>query len=981
MDGLDLVFTVIGTGETLRVRDHFLGDLIDPLFGRNFADDTGVASISFADGTIWNWYDMAFAVSHPDDDSDLVVGTESRDVLQGGRGNDVLRGGRDGDIYIFRVGDGQDRIIDANDRPTDDPETKMDLAMFLGGIVPEDIRYERDGESNDVRMVVLDTGGVETGDVITIEDQFGWINIPFIGLIFADAVERVVFDGTSFLTRQDIMARVLADARTDGADIIYGFHNVDVLEGGPGDDVLIGREQNDTYVFGLGYGHDVIRDEARDLFSASYDTLRFTGDLRWTSFDFLRDGDSATVALRVTGTSDQVTLSDQYKSFPFLGFNNMVEEIVFAEGTVWDYARLAQHVIDLSVTSGNDTIYGFEIGDILYGDLGDDRLEGGLGGDTYRWGPGTGSDRILDAGSGEASDTLELSGIAVDDVTIGRIGRDLVLTLKAGGETLTIEAQYNRDGQQANAIEYFVFSDITVDFRALNPDQVDVVGSAAAETLHGSDFAERLDGRAGNDRLVGGSDGDRYLFDLGYGEDLIIDQQVRAVWTDRDGRRGETDDVVQFGAGIARGDLVFTRDGDDLLISITGNNADTLRVQGQFNALSMGVERFEFADASFLHRSDIEEILQIAGGNWGANEITGSENAPNVLDGRAGDDTLTGGRAADIYAFDGGYDIDRIIESDDPVALVVDRVVFGQLVSPDSLRVLREGDDLILDLVNGHDRLTVVGGFAGRQVEEFWFADGTIWTLEHLRERLLAGTDGDDVLRGFDDRADVLTGGAGSDALEGGLGADSYHFGSGDGADSILDSGGIDQVVFGAGVTAAVFSKQGDDLLVQLADSRDSLIIVQGTGATSNRIESFVFADGGIYTAADVDRILVLNQSTFSDDVIDARVSFPIRLDTGPGNDLIRAGSGATLVHRAGNGSDIIDTRGQSGSSTLEIADYGVAGAVVRVRWCGCWLSAARMWRSAFPKAGNNWSFWVARPMPVRAGSSLPMAPSGQGPT
>ncbi|HOV05333.1 MAG TPA: hypothetical protein PLG99_13085, partial [Kaistiaceae bacterium] len=131
-DGLDLVREVIGTDDVLRIKDQFLGDLIDPLFGNNFANDTGVHAIVFADGELWSWYQIAEAVSHPLDTDDLVLGTESRDFLAGGLGNDVLRGGRDGDIYAYHVGDGDDRIADNNDRPTDDPTKHLDLLQVFG---------------------------------------------------------------------------------------------------------------------------------------------------------------------------------------------------------------------------------------------------------------------------------------------------------------------------------------------------------------------------------------------------------------------------------------------------------------------------------------------------------------------------------------------------------------------------------------------------------------------------------------------------------------------------------------------------------------------------------------------------------------------------------------------------------------------------------------------------------------------------------
>ena len=932
VDGLDLVFEVTATGDTLRIRDHFLGDLIDPLFGNNFADDTGVGAIIFADGELWNWYDTAFAASHPMDTDDVVVGTESRDVLQGGKGNDVLRGGRDGDVYIFHEGDGHDRIIDQNDRPTDDPLSKMDFVQIVGDITAERLRFERDGESNDMRMVVLDEFGAETGDSLSIEGQFKWINIPLIGLLFGDAIERVAFEDGSFLTDSEIMVQILEDAKTSGEDVIYGFHNADILDGGAGDDLLIGRAQNDTYIYGRDYGSDVVRDGHNDLFASNYDVVEFIDDLRWSDFVFERDADSPTVSLRVKGTTDSLILQNQYRSQLILGFTDMIERLDFADGTSWDFAKLAQHYVDLAATDGDDTIYGFDISDRLDGGLGNDRLEGGRAADTYIFARGYGNDTVYDTGSSGQGDSLEMQDIAFGDVTIDRDGDDLIFTVIDTGERLILEDQYNRQGAQKNAIETFKFSDITVDFRSLNPDQVDVVGTANNETLIGSDFAETLDGRAGDDELIGGSDGDTYLFDVGYGTDVIVDTQKRVVWQDRGSRNKETDDRVLFGSDINVANAVYTKDGDDLVISIV-DRTDTLRIRNQFASISEGVEWFEYQDGTRFHISDVEELLAITGGSRGDDYIEGSLDNPNVLDGRQGDDILVGGRAGDTYAFGAAYDLDEIRERSDPAAGAIDRVVFGTLVDPDSVRLLRDLDDLIIDLGNGEDRLTITNGLSTQQVELFVFADGTEWNLEDIRNGLTTGTEADDIIRGFDDRDDLLDGLEGSDALEGGLGNDTYAFGLGSGADSVFDNGGVDQIVFGTGISAPMitFSDENGSLLVRVAGSDDTLIIIDHvSGQPENRIENFVFEDGTTITSDDVTKLLVRDQSTSGDDVINARVGIPLDIEMGAGDDLVIAGRDASFIFRVGDGSDIIDTRGQGGSSTLKFVDQSSDNAMVR---------------------------------------------------
>ncbi len=935
-DGLDLVIEVLGTDNVLRVRNQFEGELIDPLFGYDFSPDTEMVSIVFADGVIWDEWQIAREVSHPLATDDVVLGSQASDYLEGGRGNDILRGGRDGDIYVFNAGDGDDRISDDNDHPTDDPVSKYDLLQFGEGIALEDLQLRRAGESHDLEIIVTGADGLPTGDRIVVEDQFAWVNIPVLGLLFADAIERMSFVDGAYLGDADIMALVLEQATTDDADIIYGFNNADRLQGGGGDDLLVGRAQDDTYVFGRGDGRDVIRDGDDDLFAASNDTLVFEDGLRWTDFVFERDGNSATVTMRIEGSTDAVVLDQAFASELLFGFRNLIERFEFADGTTWDFVKLAQHVVDLAATDGDDTVYGFDLGDTLDGRAGDDRLEGGRGGDTYVFAAGHGTDTIFDAGSTNAADRVVFRDIAFGDVEISRSGEDLIFTLSATGERLVIEKQYVRAAFQGNAVESFVFADMAVSFADLNPEDVDTVGTADGETLYGSNFAETLDGRAGDDTLIGGSDGDTYLFDVGYGNDIIVDRQVRAAWFNHDGRFvGEAEDTVRFGGGIERDAISFARDGEDLVVSIAGRT-DTLRIKNQFRDIEDAIERFEFSDGEHLTAGDIESLLSIADGSRGDDEIVGFADSENVLDGRQGDDRLIGGRLGDTYAFGAEYDLDEIVESDTPQAGAVDRVVFAASVAAETLRLSRSGDDLIIDLGNGNDLLTVTDGLASRQVEEFHFADGTVWTLEDVRERLLIGGSGDDVLRGFDDRDDTLDGGEGSDALEGGLGNDTYRFDLGGGADSVTETGGVDRIVFGEQISAPMvrFSDRGGDLVLHFDGAPDSLVIAGGASrdTAAGHVESFAFADGTTLRMEDVWRALLETASTPGSDVIDARFDGPSVVDGGTGGDLILAGTETTVVFREGDGFDILDTSAVTAGSgpRLIFESYTPAEAALR---------------------------------------------------
>ena len=97
-----------------------------------------------------------------------------------------------------------------------------------------------------------------------------------------------------------------------GDDALYGSLGDDILDGGQGNDILSGGAGNDKYVFGSGFGCDIINDSEGD------NTVRFAGlmpsDLRVMS-------DSGDAVLSVKGSTDSVRIKsfDKYgDSFTFL---------------------------------------------------------------------------------------------------------------------------------------------------------------------------------------------------------------------------------------------------------------------------------------------------------------------------------------------------------------------------------------------------------------------------------------------------------------------------------------------------------------------------------------------------------------------------------------------------------------------------------------------------------------------------------------
>ncbi|CZF77825.1 calcium-binding protein [Grimontia marina] len=977
-DGQDLIIESLVSDSRLTVRNHFLGEL-NPSFGRR-TQDTETTAIVFANGVVWDSFSIAYRTADPQDTDDVIVGSGALDVLIGGKGNDVLRGGTGGDIYLFERGHGQDVIDEDNSKGMNPFKAGLDFIQFKGDISGRDLHLERFGESTDLHITLKDSEGNLTSDSIVIKGQFDGARLNLdefaksygsvagidefasfdFDFVSSTSIERILFENGSSIDFAKLAREVVANAVSDGEDAIYGFDIDDRLTGGKGNDLLIGRAGADTYIYNEGDDLEEVKDGdlSIKLFGGGKgDQLRFS-DHTWADIDFLREGYSDTLTLSIAGSdgTQGVVLSEFTKYQAFQGHINLIESIRFSDGTEWDYFELLQHYVDQSQTTGDDRIVGFDFSQILRGGKGNDRLEGLEGNDTYIFERGDGQDVVFDA-SGSADKAI-FDGLSFNgDIVVSRTALDLIFTVRETGQSITFENQYVRSDRQVFAVETFEFSDVSLDFKQLNPEFIDRIGTSGSEILEGSDFGERIDGKGGDDTLIGASGGDTYVFDVGYGNDVIVDTQVRSWWYGREGFEREQNDKVQFGSLISRDIVSFSKDGDDLVITLSGFE-DSLRIRNQFRDTVDGIEQFLFADGTSLSIADVEELLQIVGGNRGDNTITGIVDAPNVLDGRQGDDTLIGGSDSDIYAFSIGYDFDEVIESESPFNGSVDRIVFGKGITLDSLIVRRIDNDLLLDLGDGESVLTIKEGLSTRQVELFEFSDGTSATLEDIRLSMLSGSDGHDNISGFDDRDDVLNGGAGSDTLEGGLGNDKYHYGYGSGHDSIFDSGGVDQVIFSPGIRRhdVSFSAVEGNLLITLKESNETLAVLSGAEyGGQHGIESFVFEDGETLSLDEVlFRILREENWATSNRINLDGQTLPYEISPGRGNDWSYFSADTEYAFQAGDGIDTVAFRYSYKANVITFSDLNSTEVVVRYAYLNDEQFSSSNLVFEFPRTGDR---------------------------
>ncbi|MCD8457105.1 hemolysin [Xylella taiwanensis] len=367
-------------------------------------------------------------------------------------------------------------------------------------------------------------------------------------------------------------------------------------------------------------------------------------------------------------------------------------------------------------------------------------------------------------------------------------------------------------------------------------------GSAAADMMFGDAGANILRGGAGDDVLFGGA-----------GDDTLYG--------------GDGNDILRGDAG---NDTLYGGEGNDLLLG--GDGDDVLDGGGGSNRLEGGAGN---------------DVLKVA---WYANN--------NVLIGGTGDDILYGSSNADTYLFEKGDGHDTIVERGGS-----DKLVFGEGIAASDVRIRREGQDVVLDLGNGHDSIRLKdwltsNGSRNRSadIEQIIFADGTIWTGDTLSslDWLTVGTSGNDTLQGWEgndlmlggDGDDVLDGGGGSNRLEGGAGndvlkvawyannnvliggtgddilygssnADTYLFNKGDGHDTIVERGGSDKLVFGEGLhrEEALFRRSGDDLSILFNNGDDRVTVADWFRGSAHQVESFAFQDGTVLSS-EVERLI-----------------------------------------------------------------------------------------------------------------------------
>ena len=933
-------------------------------------------------------------------ESDFALTIPGTDWLEGGEGNDRLFGGAGADV--LSGGDGDDLLVaDFADVPGSadilDGGAGADELLGGGG---DDILYGGTGIDR--------LGGFEGEDFL----DGGADNDELQGGVGGDSLWGGTGDDSLYGQEGD--DSLFGD---EGDDLLVGAEGSDALFGGQGGDGLFGQDGDDLLsgdagddLLNGGQGHDQL-----DGGSGIDDVQGREGDdlvVGGAGDDFLYgDGNDPTV-LNVIGGDDTLDGEEgddqlwggagQDQLFGGDGADQLIgdagNDVLFGEAgndsLFGDSSLFANEagtdLLDggdghdvlqggggddrLEGGSGDDVLVG-EFWDVpgatasdddLHGGAGNDHLIGGAGSDTYRFNLGDGIDSVEDVG-GENNRLVFGAGITADFLSLDvTAGDSLVVRVGNNGDAVQIVGYGVGSAPEFYSINRFEFADGT----ALTDSQLLARGfhlSAPVDggTLHGTAFADHMQGsqaddwlygRDGNDVLTGsqgddvleGEEGDDEL-DGGAGNDRLYGSSGSNVL-----RGGEGNDLLES-AGV--GDQLFGGAGDDsyqlwsvlqTIVEDVNAGTDTIHLSPTASLIFQTPDHVE--NVQIQDDFSLDPTMQVdLVGNTLDNQLSGSHR----LDGREGNDTLVGS-GDNTFVFGRGYGQDTVRTGTQWYAHTgLDQVEFLSDIAPDDLVIENHANDLVVRINGTTDQLTVESYFVlpSNRVDQFVFADGTVWGLNDIEGRVLTfvgseaddtfyGTLRDDTIRGLGGndqiRAslgnDLLDGGEGNDYLEGYIGNDIYVFGRGYGQDSIDeqgDSSDVDTLRLADGITPGDITLRAtpdfsSEVFLSINDTNDQLSLGGFFAFESLRVDLIQFADGSIWDYSTMlARVEGVNlDGTEEVDYLSGNVTNDIlsglggddSLYGGAANDALLGGAGADWLD-GGTGNDTLD--GGTGADTM----------------------------------------------------------------
>jgi len=739
-------------------------------------------------------------------------------------------------------------------------------------------------------------------------------------------------------------------------NVLYGDDDDNILKGGPGVNILVGRGGNDIYIFEDGWGTAVVIENPGEG-SDTIDLARVTDSLTLTFNGEIFSAAAGANTLIHTGSS---------------GVSHVENFIGGQAGDTFNIIGTS-NIVNLSGGPGDDT-FAFDNNATL-----DGTITGEDGADTLDYNAyttsvtvdlfdgsafnvsGNAAGRIstvenLIGGSGDD----QLSGNSEVNIIDGGLGDDTL----AGGlnnDTYVFNNNWGVDSVEENDLPGS--GDDALDFTAINTDLTFILGSVVVNdglgntATHLDNNIEALRGGGGNDAfifsangivLAGGSgiiDGGAGVNTLNYAtySDAVTVNLDAGTATGTNGISnihnvigGSGDDTFTSNAS----DNIFTGNtGDDIYKFLDAWGTDTV-----LEADAGGDDTMDFSAVSTSLNVTLGSVTVISG----SNTATHADNfIENVIGGNAaGNFTINGTQSIDLYA---GAGADTFIFANNAV---LDGEIDGQ-GGDDTLNFASYATarNVTLATVGGTDgfngtEISITGGFSnidillGSAASDMLTGANLVntWTIDGLNNKVASGTydlafSSIETVNGGTDRDTFNISNSPEIDLLGGAGADTFTFANNAVLDGDIDGqGGDDTLNLGAYATVrnvtlgTVGSSDGfNGTEASITGSFSNIDILLGSAASdmltgANLVNTWTI-DGlnnkvasGNYDLA-FSSIETVNGGTDSD-TFNISNNPTIDLFGGAGADSFMFASGAVLDGE-------ID--GQGGDDTINFADYATA--------------------------------------------------------
>jgi Ca2+-binding RTX toxin-like protein len=701
------------------------------------------------------------------DGNDTISGLGGDDNIDGGAGNDSIDGGAGRDTLLgglglntLNGGEGSDRFV-----------LSVGSSNVLVG-----------GDGFDV-IENLNASAVTTAITIDLNNQATWVGKP--GIISAtgmEAIETFVSGAGNDVIRVNPNALIDSTALNykifgnGGNDSITGgnallgsfgssFGGSDLLDGGLGNDTLLGLGGNDSLYGGAGTnildggdgndfffltggssnillggdGIDIV--DILDIGAVTTNvTINLTEQATWVGKPGITSA-SGMEAIRelISGSGNDVLSADgDFLSNAFFGYRisggKGNDSITGSHENVTNFIG-GSDILDGG--DGNDTINGLSGDDSLSGGAGVNVLNGDEGDDVFRL--TAGSSNHLNGGDGfDEIDWLDLSGSVVNTTInlsnqatwVGKPGilsatgmeRIRSLSSSQGNDIITVDPNVLVNGRSPG---YFIYG---------NGGNDSIVGGNSSREYFGSGLFfggdDILDGGAGNDTISGLGGNDTIIGGLGT-------NQLSG---------GDGDDVFEIVNGS-----INRLDGGDGFDQILNLNLATLTTAVNIN-LDRAATWTTAGITAIAQANNMEAIVNISSGAGNDRlEAAAGSTISRIMAGNGGNDTIAGGDANDTVQ--GGTGNDSLLGGSGND--LVEGGAGNDTIDGDAYR--SEGDDTL----RGGDGDDIIYGFGGNDNLEGGTGNDTL--IGGTGINYLIGEAGNDFLRADGVGSDYLLGGSGND--------------------------------------------------------------------------------------------------------------------------------------------------------------------------------------------------------------------------